>query len=263
MAGVARIPRSRGGVSGVLLILIGAWGGLAPFIGPYFRFAYTPDKAWAYTSGRLWLSIVPGAAALLGGFLVLGASHRAVGCFGAFIAALGGAWFIVGGPVIALAVKNGSISPGVPLTGTLGSLSSVTRVFLEQFAFFTGIGVLILFFAALALGRFSVVGVKDAALAEQLLSGVPEGYPSAYGQEPASDDTGYPTTTGYPATTGQFPRQGGTAFPPERGTETSDQYPTTSSDQYPTTSSDQYPTTTSQFGQTPPSGTEPPRGPSS
>jgi len=251
MAGVARIPRSRGGVSGVLLILIGAWGGLAPFVGPYFRFAYTPDKAWAYTSGRLWLSIVPGAAALLGGLLVVGASHRAVGCFGAFIAALGGAWFIVGGPVIALAVKNGSISPGIPLTGTLGSLSSVTRVFLEQFAFFTGIGVLILFFAALALGRFSVVGVKDAALAEQLLSGVPTaGYPSAYGQaagqEPASDDTGYPTTTDYPTTTGQFPSQGSTGFPPEQ----------------PTESPDQYPTTTSPFGQTPPSGTGPLRGPS-
>jgi len=261
MAVVARIPRSRGGVSGVLLILIGAWGGLAPFVGPYFRFAYTPDKAWAYTSGRLWLSVVPGAAALLGGLLVLGASHRAVGCFGAFIAALGGAWFIVGGPVIALAVKNGSITPGVPLTGALGSLSSVTRVFLEQFAFFTGIGVLILFFAALALGRFSVVGVKDAALAEQLLSGVPaEGYPTAYGQapaqEPASDDTGYPATTGYPTTTGQFPSQGSTAFPPEQGTESSDQYPTTSSEQYPTT-------TSTPFGQTPPSGTEPLRGPSS
>jgi len=75
MAVVARVPRSRGGVSGVLLILIGAWGGLAPFVGPYFRFAYSPDKAWAYTSGRLWLSIVPGAAAVLGGLLVTGAAH--------------------------------------------------------------------------------------------------------------------------------------------------------------------------------------------
>jgi hypothetical protein len=251
MAGVARIPRGRGGVSGVLLILLGAWGGLAPFVGPYFRFAYTPDKTWAYTSGRLWLSIVPGAAALLGGLLVTGTAHRAVGCFGAFIAAAGGAWFIVGGPVIAQLVKNGSISPGVPLTGTLGSLSVATRVFLEQYAFFTGLGVLILFFGALALGRFSVVGVKDAALAEQLLSGVPtDSYPSSYGQpsghDQAPDDTSYPTTPGYPATTGQFPSQGGTRYPPEQATE----------------SDDQYPTTASPFGQTPPSGTGPQQGPS-
>ena len=158
-------------------------------------------------------------------------------------------------------MKNGSISPGAPLTGSLGSLSPATRVFLEQFAFFTGIGVLILFFGALALGRFSVVGVKDAALAEQILSGVPtEGYPSAYGQAPGQDQG--PDDTGYPTTTGPFPSQGGTQFPPEQPTERPSQYPTTSSEQYPTTSSDQYPTTTSPFGQTPPSGTGRLRGPS-
>jgi hypothetical protein len=246
MAGVTRIPRSRGGVSGVLLILLGAWGGLAPFVGPYFRFAYTPDKAWAYTSGRLWLSAVPGAAALLGGLLAVAASHRAVGCVGAFLAAVGGAWFIVGGPVIAEVVKNGSISPGAPLTGSLGSLSSTTRVFLEQYAFFTGIGVLILFFGALALGRFSVVGVRDAALAEEMLSGVPgDAYPSGYvsggSQDQGSGDTGYPT-----ATTSQLPTRGSSQYQPEQTTE----------------SSDQYPTTTSPFGQTPPSGTGPLRGPS-
>lgn len=47
MARVARI------VSGVLLILLGAWGALIPFVGPYFQYAYPPDKAWAYNSGRL------------------------------------------------------------------------------------------------------------------------------------------------------------------------------------------------------------------
>jgi hypothetical protein len=30
------IRRSRGAVSGVALILLGLWGGLAPFVGPYF-----------------------------------------------------------------------------------------------------------------------------------------------------------------------------------------------------------------------------------
>ncbi len=239
MASVARIPRSRGGVSGVLLILLGAWGGLAPFVGPYFHFAYTPDKAWAYTSGRLWLSIVPGAAAVLGGLLVVSASHRAVGCLGAFVAALGGAWFIVGVPVTALVVKNGSIRPGVPLACPVGALNSATRVFLEGLGFFTGVGVLILFFGALALGRFSVVGVRDAALAEEMLSSVPSGgYPA--GPEQVPEDTGYPT-----AATGQFPAPG-SQYPPEQTQ----------------TSPEQYPTTTSPFGGTPPSDTGPLRGPS-
>ena len=238
MAGVARIPRSRGGVSGVLLILLGAWGGLAPFVGPYIRFAYTPDKAWAYTSGRLWLSVVPGAAALLGGLLVTAASHRAVGCLGAFVAALGGAWFIVGTAVIRLVVKNGSISPGVPLAGPVGPLSSTTRVFLEGLGFFTAAGALILFFGALALGRFSVVGVKDAALAEELLPGVPaDADPAEAGQTP--EDVGYPSATG------QFPAQGNQYRPDQTQT-----------------SPEQYPTTTSPFGQTLPPDTGPLRRPS-
>jgi hypothetical protein len=238
MAGVARIPRSRGGVSGVLLILLGAWGGLAPFVGPYFRFAYTPDKAWAYTSGRLWLSVVPGAAALLGGLLVAIASHRAVGCLGAFVAALGGAWFVVGIEVTRLAVPNGTISPGVPLAGPLGPLDTTTRVFLEVLGFFSGTGVLILFFGTLALGRFSVVGVRDAALAQEMLTAVPtDGYSPGAGQPPQD--------ASFPATTGQFSAPGS-------------EYP---SDQT-QTSPEQYPAQTSPFGQTPPSETGPLSGPS-
>jgi hypothetical protein len=200
MTGVAQIPRSRGGASGVLLILLGAWGGLAPFIGPYFRYAYTPDKAWAYTSGRLWLSVIPGAAALLGGLLAAVTSHRAVGVLGALLGALGGAWLIVGVAVTGL-VKHGSISPGAPLAGPLGPLNSATRVFLESLGFFTGTGVLIVFVSALALGRFSVVGVRDAALAEEQMLSPGLAYPLG------APDVTMPVTTGeFPVTPGQYAR---------------------------------------------------------
>jgi hypothetical protein len=224
MASVTRIPRSRGGVSGVLLILLGAWGGLVPFVGPYFHYAYTPDKAWAYTSGRLYLSIVPGAAALLGGLLAILATHRAVGLLGGLLAALGGGWFILGGPIIALAVKSGSISPGSPLTGPVGSLSSATRVFLESLGFFTGTGALIVFVGALAVGRFSVVAVKDAALADEL-SFTPE---TAY---PAGGDTDEETLA---ARTGEFPVVG--------------QYSATEQTE---TGQEEYPTTTNPFRRSP------------
>lgn len=36
----------------------------------------------------------------------------------------------------------------------------------EQIGFFTGLGVVIVFLAALALGRLSVIGVREARLAE-------------------------------------------------------------------------------------------------
>jgi len=242
MAGVARIPRSRGGVTGVLLILLGAWGGLAPFVGPYFRYAYTPDKAWAYTSGRLWLSIVPGAAALLGGLMVVAASHRATGCIGAILGLLGGAWFVVGGSVMPLVVTNGSIRPGSPLTGSVGSLSSATRQFLEQLGFFTGTGLLILFCASVALGRFSVVGVRDAALAEEQAA-------EAYAvPDPVTQDVTFPSVPSTPSTTGQF------------GAAASPFSPSSTSEQPTTTSEEQFPTTTSPFRR-PPSDTTGLRGP--
>jgi hypothetical protein len=243
MAGVARIPRSRGGVTGVLLILLGAWGGLAPFVGPYFRYAYTPDKAWAYTSGRLWLSIVPGAAALLGGLMVVAASHRATGCAGAILALLGGAWFVVGGSVMSLAVTNGSISPGRPLAGSVGSLTSATRQFLEQVGFFTGTGLLILFCASLALGRFSVVGVRDAALAEAEAQEA-----EAYSEpDPVTQDVTFPSVPSTPSTTGQFGAVS-SAFSPSSG------------EQATTASEEQFPTTTNPFRR-PPSDTTGLRGP--
>jgi hypothetical protein len=145
---------NRGRASGILLMLLGAWGALIPFVGPYFGYAYTPDKAWAYTSGRLWLSVVPGAAAFLGGMLVV-FSDRAAST-GAFLAALGGVWFVIGQPVIALAVPSGSIAPGMPVTSPGAMFSAPTMRFLEALGFYYGAGVVILFFAALALGEVLV-----------------------------------------------------------------------------------------------------------
>src|SRR2546421_317801 len=66
MTAMMRVPRTRGAGSGLLLILLGAWGALIPFVGPYFHFAYTPDTAWTWTWGRFFLEVVPGVAAVLG-----------------------------------------------------------------------------------------------------------------------------------------------------------------------------------------------------
>jgi hypothetical protein len=60
-----QMRRSRGAFSGFLLMLLGLWGALIPFVGPYFHYAYTPDKAWTYNTGRLWLELLPGAAVFL------------------------------------------------------------------------------------------------------------------------------------------------------------------------------------------------------
>jgi hypothetical protein len=154
MNGMLRVRRSRGVLSGLLLVLLGIWGALVPFVGPYFHFAYTPDKAWTYTTGRLWLDILPGAAVVLGGLIVLVSAYRPAAHFGAWLAALSGAWFVLGS-LIGPTWIGMHMAPGTPVGGT------ATRA-LEQIGFFTGLGVAIVLLAAMAVGRFSVISVSDA-----------------------------------------------------------------------------------------------------
>ena len=45
-----------------------------------------PDTAWTYTTGRLYLEILPGAGALLGGLILMGARSRHTALFGALLA---------------------------------------------------------------------------------------------------------------------------------------------------------------------------------
>jgi hypothetical protein len=160
MAGMLRVPRSRGALSGVLLVLLGLWGGFIPFVGPYANFAFTPNDTWVLTADRFWLNILPAIAVGLGGLIVLLSANRAVAVFGAWLAALGGGWFVVGPTLSALWKAAGVSATGTPIGGEVRQVA-------EQLAFFTGVGALALFFAALALGRFTVVGIREARYAEE------------------------------------------------------------------------------------------------
>ena len=156
----------RGRVIGVLLILLGAWGAVVPFVGPYFGYAYTPDRVWVYTSGRLWLSILPGAAAFLGGLLVA-ASDR-VAAAGAFLAVLGGVLLVIGQPVTAFALAGRAPTPGSPVASHGAFFGAATMRFLEQLGFFYGLGVLILFFAAVSLGEVVVARMAARRYSERM-----------------------------------------------------------------------------------------------
>src|SRR5215475_13892927 len=179
MTRMLQVPRSRGAVSGLLLVLLGLWGALIPLVGPYFHYAYTPDSAWTLTAGRVWLEIVPGAATFLGGLILLASASRPLAMFGAELAAAAGAWFALGTVIIPLWPAASTLDPGIP-AGT----TTVLRQ-LEHLGFYTGLGVVIVFVAALALGRLTVVGVRDVRLAERAAPVVEE--------EPVAADT---TATG-------------------------------------------------------------------
>jgi hypothetical protein len=150
MAGMLQMRRSRGAFSGFLLMLLGLWGALIPFVGPYFHFAYTPDKAWTYNTGRLWLEVLPGAAVFFGGFLLMIARRRHTALFGAILAVASGAWFALGT----------MLSPLWNHHVTMGGSPAAATVFkriMEQLGFFSALGVVIVFVAAAAFGRIMSV----------------------------------------------------------------------------------------------------------
>src|ERR1700733_3942068 len=149
-----RIRRTHGIFGGLLVALLGIWGGIIPFVGPYFHYAYTPDTAWTYTTGRLELEILPGAGALLGGLLMMAARSRHAALFGALLAIARGAWCALGNVLAPLWTVAGP-------AGGPASSGTVMRV-VEQVGFFTGLGLAIVLFAAVVAGRVTPVpGVTD------------------------------------------------------------------------------------------------------
>lgn len=145
-----RIPRSRGAVIGLLLVILGAWGALIPFIGPNFDFAYTPGQAW--TAARGWLEVLPGVATAVGGLLLIVSRNRGSAMLGGWLAALGGAWFVVGRAVAPL-VSVGSVGDPVGATDRKRAVVEI--------AYFSGLGVFIAFLAGAALARMAFRLARD------------------------------------------------------------------------------------------------------
>ncbi len=150
--GPLTMPRSRGALSGLLLLILGAWGALVPFVGPHFNFAYTPDRDWAWSSARGWLEVLPGAATVIGGLLLIFAGNRVSAMLGGWLAVLSGAWFVVGGQVAPLL---GIGSPGDPIAATDRKRAAL------EISYFTGLGALIIFLGAVALARTAVRLARD------------------------------------------------------------------------------------------------------
>lgn len=144
------MPRSRGAVTGLLLVLLGAWGALIPFVGPNFDFAYSQGQNW--TAARGWLEVLPGVATAVGGLLLIVSANRASAMLGGWLATFGGAWFIVGRAFAPL-LSTGSVGDPVAVTDR-------KRAVLEL-AYFTGLGTLIVFLGGAVLSRLAVRLARD------------------------------------------------------------------------------------------------------
>jgi hypothetical protein len=153
-SGRMSVPRSRGAACGLLIVLLGIWGGLMPYIGSSFDYTFTPDSTWTWTAGRFWLELLPGLAAVLGGVVLIISGNRLVATLGGWLAAAAGAWFVVG-PLVSPLWNTDFI--GQPVG------DKVDRS-VEQIGLFYGLGAAIVFLAAFALGRLAVIAAGDMHL---------------------------------------------------------------------------------------------------
>jgi hypothetical protein len=135
-------------VAGLAILILGIWGGIIPFVGPYFHFTLGPDHTWVWTAGRFYLNVLPAIAAVIGGLLLMGAGPWAAGRLGALLALLAGFWFAIGADLSLLWHTGGQAG---------AAHGGATRQALERLSFHSGLGVLIT-----ALAAYSLPGVLVA-----------------------------------------------------------------------------------------------------
>src|SRR5205823_11624301 len=132
-------------LAGVAIVVLGLWGGLVPFVGPYFHYSLGPTSTWTWTTGRLYLDVLPAIAAVIGGLMLMFSGPWATGRIGALLALGAGIWFAIG-PDLSYLWQTGGAA-GVAHGGQ-------TVRALEPLGYHTGLGVLIAALAAYALPGF-------------------------------------------------------------------------------------------------------------
>jgi hypothetical protein len=91
------------GTVGFLLVIVSAWGGIIPFVGPTFGYSADGSGSWHWTLTHAVLALVPGAIAFVVGLsvlassqgLVVGRGRLSLATAGLIVLACGG-WFALG-----------------------------------------------------------------------------------------------------------------------------------------------------------------------
>ncbi len=90
------------GTVGLLTLLVGAWAGIIPFVGPLFGFNATGTPAWTWSLEHALVWLVPGAVAVVFGMTMLALAPMArtgmsrIGpMWEGFIVACCGSWLVI------------------------------------------------------------------------------------------------------------------------------------------------------------------------
>jgi hypothetical protein len=139
-------------IAGIGAIIVGAWAGIVPFVGPKFGYTLGTSGAWKLTADHLYLQLAPGAAGVFAGLVFLGFVGRdrapfwsGVAVVAGLLAAAAGAWLVIGPDAYTVVRHVGANGRTLP-TRSLASLAT-------QVGYYLGPGVLLAAFGGIALGR--------------------------------------------------------------------------------------------------------------
>ncbi len=138
---------SQAKLAGVIVLILGLWGALVPFVGPSFGYGMGSSSSWTWTESHLTLHLAPGIAAVLGAALML-RGRLVTQVFGALLAVLSGVWFVV-------APSLHPLWAGQSMSGMGGMGESALSSALSALGYHYGTGAIIAVFAAWALGSLT------------------------------------------------------------------------------------------------------------
>lgn len=142
---------------GLLLVALGVWGAIVPFIGPEFDYPFPAGSdvgSWDWSDMTWQLSLLPGVGAAYGGLILLGllGTVRFAPALGALIALVSGAWFVLG-------AEFSRLWTSPPLDGT----GSDWMVIATNLGYHEGLGLAISVLAGFALGLLALLPERAAA----------------------------------------------------------------------------------------------------
>jgi hypothetical protein len=142
---------------GLLLVALGVWGAIVPFIGPEFEYPFPAGSdvgSWEWSDTTWQLSLLPGIGAACGGVILLGllGTVRFAPALGALIALGSGAWFVLG-------AEFSRLWTSPPLDGT----GSDWMVIATNLGYHEGLGLAISVLAGFALGLLALLPERATA----------------------------------------------------------------------------------------------------
>lgn len=145
--------------AGILILIVGIWGGIVPFVGPLFSFNMGSPKPWVWSESHATLHVAPAVVAIIGAIMLLRSRRHNYRAFGAVLATIAGAWFVLGPSLHPLWAMSASKM-------MMGGSTAMTA--LEAVGYHYGTGILIAVLGAYAFGRLATTSHE----------GIPKAVPS-------------------------------------------------------------------------------------